>query len=94
MNKIDMLKRELEFGAKEYMDEVQEIANREFYTIVKTYCIKNGYTFFAGMGVWAMYDRDGNQLNRSGIDAKVLAVLQISVPLYDHDLGTLMPELE
>lgn len=88
-----MLKRELEYEAKLYMDAVQEIADTQFYTIVKPYCIKNGYNFFAAMGAWGMWDRDGNQMNNSDIDTKVLAVLQISVPLYDHDLGTLMPDL-
>jgi hypothetical protein len=79
--------------AESFWMQINKIADSQFEFTVKPWLIKKGYTFQSGMGAWAVYvPHTGHPLNHSDIPKEVLEVLTISIPLYDHDLGSIMPE--
>lgn len=77
--------------ASMYDKNVNLLAIHMFHDKVKPWLIKKEYTFQSGMGAWVVYSRTGKVLDHSEIPSPVLNVLEITIPLYDQELGTIMP---
>ena len=92
MSMKDVTIHRLQKEARLYWEAINQIADHEFDRAVKPWLVASGNTFSAAMGGWAVYTSSGTPVGRSSIPNRVLEILEISVPLYDHELGSLMPE--
>ena len=92
MNRKNVIEKRLQDRAESFWLAINEVSDHEFEGTVKPWLIKKGYTFSSGMGSWVVYvPHTGEQLDRSEIPSRVLEVLEVDIPLYDHELGSLMP---
>lgn len=78
--------------ADEYFQAINEIAGEAFEDYVMPWLNKTDYRLSVGMGAWSVRDVNDEQVDRDSIPDYVLDVLELSVPLYDHELGSCMPE--
>lgn len=91
MSYSDNVKKEMQRYADEYWMRVKNFSYSGFFRDIKPWLLKQGYTFSAGMGVWAVYDGDGDIVNKNDIPENVLSLLEMNIPLYDQELGSIMP---
>jgi len=99
MNIADRYQQQIQNDWERYGREINTLAYVAYTQHVRPFCKKRGWRFVSGMGIWCMYDVNGEHHTEhtGGTDPEldaIIALLEIEIPGHQHagDFGTFMGE--
>lgn len=103
--RAEKYQRMLDDAFERYWQEVEVIAELARTEVLAPFCYKMGYGFLAGNGTWYLGPVDDRGkyiaggpsgediLARTERGRRVLTTLQLSIPEYNYDLGSIMNDV-